>query len=98
MFNAEAGLKRYAEEHGKKQAIEMMTDINEYTRLYTPKKPVTEQTSKPSLRYDRTLLDYNEHFIELSNWGEDLRTLFFMLVGSFALMVAAPLYGALLIS
>ena len=98
MFNVESGFKRYADEHGKQEAVELVADINGYTRLYTPNEPVTEQMAKPDLRYFRSLFDCNEHFIELSNWGEDLRTLFFMLAGLFLLAVAVPTYGALLIS
>lgn len=75
MFDIEAGLQRHTEENGKKKAIELYADINEYTRRYTPKSPVDEQTAKPSLRLDRCLFDYNEHFIELSNWGEEKRAL-----------------------
>lgn len=96
MFNVEAGFKRYAEKFGKKQAIEMVADINQYTRLYTPKESPTEETAQPGLKYSRSLFDYNEHFIELSNWGEDLRTLFFMLaVLMFGIFPAIPIGGVI---
>ena len=75
MFDIEAAFKRYADEHGQQEAVELVADINEYTRLYTPNEPITEQMAEPSFKFDRTVLDYNEHFIELSNWGEEKRAL-----------------------
>jgi hypothetical protein len=88
MFDIEQGFLRTTDEYGKRKAVELSADINQYTRLYTPKEPISEKTAKPKLGDDRTLLDYNEHFIELSNGREYLRTLFFML--AVMMFVAAP--------
>lgn len=75
MFNDEAGFLRAIEEHGKQKAVELMGDINEYTRRYGPREPDGEPANDPSLLKTRCLLDFNEHFIELSNGGEYLRSL-----------------------
>ena len=80
MFMHEAGIKRFANEHGKQKAIELVGDINEYTRRYGPREPDGEPANAPSLIETRCLLDFNEHFIELSNGGEYLRSLFFSLL------------------
>ena len=98
MFMHEAGIKRFANEHGKQKAIELVGDINEYTRRYGPREPDGEPANAPSLIETRCLLDFNEHFIELSNGGEYLRSLFFSLLILALLMVGVPLFGALMIT
>ncbi|MBC7380766.1 MAG: MFS transporter [Burkholderiaceae bacterium] len=96
MFDTEQAFLRTTDEYGKQKAVELSADINQYTRLYTPKEPVTEQTAKPRLLDSRTLLDHNEHFIELSNGREYLRTLFFMLaLWMYVLLPAIPIAMAI---
>ncbi len=50
---------------GQKSAVELIGEIHEYTRLYTPK----EAAGYPALNA-RQLFDFNEHFIE---WGSPVR-------------------------
>lgn len=51
-----------------------------------------QKVAKPRLSGLPTLLDANEHFIELSNAGEEKRSLGFVLLGLFGLIALMPLY------
>lgn len=53
--------------------------------------------AKPSLSGRRVLLDFNQHFIEMSNSGEELRSLMFMVLVMAGLMVGLPSYGTFLL-
>lgn len=53
--------------------------------------------AEPSLSGKRMLFDFNEHFIEMSNGGEELRSLMLMLMTMAGFMVGLPLYGASLL-
>lgn len=96
MFTFEAGLRSNVNELGKKKAVELVGDINEYTGRYTPHEPDGEPVAVPGLLTSRCLFDFNEHFIELSNGGEDLRSLSFLLVIlMFVIGPAIPLVSAI---
>jgi hypothetical protein len=96
MFNVEASFAEHARKHGRKQAIEYIADVNEFTQRYLPKESNSKkrrgESTPPDLQLQRTLLDRNEHFIELSNIGEENRSLQFMLAGLFGLMFCMPLF------
>ncbi|MFP5445398.1 MAG: MFS transporter, partial [Betaproteobacteria bacterium] len=51
-----------------------------------------QEIARPSLFISRALLDFNEHFIELSNAGEYKRSLTFMIALLFGSSVALPAY------
>ena len=51
-----------------------------------------QEYARPSLRGMGTLFDFNEHFIELSNAGEEKRSLGFMLLVLFGLVTLLPVY------
>ena len=95
MFNVEASFAEHARKHGRKQAIEYIADVNEFTQPYSPKESNSKkrrgESTLPDLQLQRTLLDRNEHFIELSNIGEENRSLQFLLAGLFGLMFCMPL-------
>lgn len=68
----------------------------------TPKATNKEKREEPffaapSLSGKRVLFDFNQHFIEMSNSGEELRSLMFMVLMMAGLMMALPLYGASLL-
>ena len=92
MFDAEAGLLAYQKKEGRRPAIELVADINRWTTLHGS-KDLASENAQPSLGLDRSLLDYNEHFIELSNLGEEDRSMMFMLLGLLGLISALPIYG-----
>ncbi|WP_240988912.1 hypothetical protein [Cupriavidus taiwanensis] len=58
-----------------------MADVNEYTQFHFPsgRDSVVRLRANPSLNFARAIFDYNEHFIELSNLGEEDRSLEFLL-------------------
>ena len=95
MFNCESGFVVHRKKHGQREAVELIADINHYTKLQSPKdKPKKNGDSQPALDWQRALFDRNEHFIELSNMGEEDRSLMlmlsgFLLVGLFGLAVLA---------
>ena len=86
MFDAEAGLLAYQKKEGRRRAVELVADINRWTTLYGSKDLPTENV-RTSLGLDRVLFDYNEHFIEMSIMGEEDRSMMFMLLGLFGLMI-----------
>lgn len=96
MFNIEASFAEHAKKHGRKQAIEYIADINEFTQRHLPNESNSRKkrgrSTPPDLQLQRTLLDRNKHFIELSNLGEENRSLQFMLAGWFGLMFCLPLF------
>lgn len=60
----------------------------------TRKEKIEQQKiARPDLYGMRTLFDFNEHFIELSNAEEEKRSLSFMLFLLFGLMCCIPLFG-----
>ncbi|MDQ0572563.1 hypothetical protein QFZ42_004397 [Variovorax paradoxus] len=60
----------------------------------TRKEKIEQQKlARPGLYGMRTLFDFNEHFIELSNAEEEKRSLNFMLLLLFGLMFCVPLFG-----
>lgn len=83
MFDCEAGFLAYRKKHGQHKAVELIADINDYTTLQFPKdKPANKnKRPRPGLNWLRTLFDRNEHFIEMSNMGEEDRSLVVMLSG-----------------
>ena len=95
MFDAEAGLLAYQKKEGRRRAIELVADINRWTTLYGSKDLPTEK-AQSSLGLDRVLFDYNEHFIEMSNMGEEDRSMMFMLLVLMMLvMPALPVYAVI---
>ena len=99
MFNCESGFLVHRKKHGQREAVELIADINHYTKLQSPKdKPKKNGDSQPALDWQRALFDRNEHFIELSNMGEEDRSLDLLLVGLLAFGSLAPLYGAIFIA
>ena len=53
--------------------------------------------AEPCLSSRRVLFDFNQHFIEMNNGGEELRSLMFMVLMMAGLMVGLPLYGTFLL-
>ena len=78
MFMNEETFRRISREHGRQKSVELFGDINEHTRRYRPVEDDGEPKRNPDLMEERCLLDFNEHFIELSNGG-DLKSLSFLL-------------------
>lgn len=99
MFDGEAALLAYQKKEGRRRAVELIADINEWTTLHGPADPPAPE-ALPSLGLQRSLLDYNEHFIELSNMGEEDRSLMFMVLGLMVVALAfmAPFMIVLLFS
>ncbi len=98
MFTIEEGFWRTVAKQGRQKAVELVGDINEYSRRYGPHEPDGEPAAAPSLLNSRCVLDFNEHFVELSNGSEDLRSLAFLLMILLLLMVGVPFFGALAIT
>jgi hypothetical protein len=97
MFDAEAALWANQKTEGRRKAAELVADINQWTTLHGPKDAPTE-SAPPSLGLQRSLFDYNEHFIELSNMGEEDRSLMFMALGLFAFGLCVGAWGAISIT
>ncbi|MHA6826238.1 MFS transporter [Ralstonia pseudosolanacearum] len=86
MFDCEAAFLQHGKKHGKRRAVEYIADINRYTILHLPYEAEGTGLVKPSLLWARSLFDRNENFIELSNMGEEDRSLEF-LMGLFLVLV-----------
>ncbi|MGN8086282.1 MFS transporter [Ralstonia sp. 22086] len=97
MFDCEAAFQQHRKKHGQKEAVEFLADINRYTVLHAPKER-RKDDAKPSLEWARTLFDHNEHFIELSNMGEEDRSVEFMAVGLLWLALGVCLFFWMLLS
>ncbi len=97
MFDCEAGFREHRKKHGQREAVELIADINECTKLSFPKEPVKKKGAKPDLNWQRCLLDHNDHFIELSNMGEEGRSLAFMSMGLLGFGSSIPPIGAALL-
>jgi len=93
MFDCEAAFHAHRKKHGQKEAIEYLADINRYTLLRAPTERAKDKSVSPALDWARTLFDYNEHFIELSNMGEEDRSLMFMLAIAVLTLFALPIMG-----
>ncbi|CBJ40372.1 conserved hypothethical protein (plasmid) [Ralstonia solanacearum CMR15] len=98
MFVCEAEFFSHKKKHGKKEAVEYVADINRYTKLEIPSAVQKAKLPKPSLEWARTLFDYNEHFIEVSNMGEEGRSGLAILALLFLCATLASTYGAILIT
>ncbi|KTT16140.1 hypothetical protein [Pseudacidovorax intermedius] len=103
MFTCESGFLVHRKNHGQREAVELIADINEYTTLLTPKNIPTKRQAKtaefqPRLLWMRTLFDHNEHFIELSNMGEEDRSLDLMLTGLFLGLILFGFAGAIFLT
>ncbi|MDO3624427.1 MFS transporter [Ralstonia pseudosolanacearum] len=96
MFGCEAEFCLHRNKHGQKGAIEFFSDINRYTSLELPYVAKGGRLEKPSLEWARTLFDHNEHFIELSNMGEEDRSVKFMLMALFFSALFLPVMGLFL--
>jgi len=92
MFTCESSLWRVTKKEGRRRAVELVADINEWSMLHGLEDAPADQ-ARSSLGLKRSLLDYNEHFIELSNMGDEDRSLMLMLLGLLLLMSALPIYG-----
>ncbi|WP_115683119.1 MFS transporter [Cupriavidus taiwanensis] len=81
MFDCESAFWLHQKRHGRKEAVEYVADVNEYTQFHFPsgRDSVVRLRANPSLNFARAIFDYNEHFIELSNLGEEDRSLEFLL-------------------
>ncbi len=88
MFDCEAAFHQHRKRRGQREAVEYLADINRYTTLHSPKERSKDKSVNPGLDWARTLFDYNEHFIELSNMGEEDRSLEFLLAVLGILIVA----------
>lgn len=102
MFSTELSYLEERRSQGCKQALDYFADINDNTSLHgiveeCDKKNVNInrkgkyekiKSPEPSLFLSRVLLDFNENFIEMSNQGDEKRSLGFMLF----LIIAAPLF------
>ncbi len=93
MFEAEAALRDARRKMGQRKAIELVADINAYTARRTPRQPASLR-KKPDLKGQRCLFDLNEHFVELSNPGEEDRSLMLVLNG--AIVVATLVFAFVL--
>ena len=71
MFVPERDFSRALKKNGRETAVRATADIHTRTKLYSPQEPAPN--GQPSLDLQRTILDVNEHFVELSNPGEYLR-------------------------
>jgi len=91
MLGCEAEFISYCKKHGRREAVEYIADINRCTRLYSSNEDSRDGGVVPSLRSDRTLFDHNEHFIEMSNMGEN-RSLEILLLGLYGAQLFLPVY------
>ena len=98
MFECEAAFQKERTKFGQRQAVEYIADINRWTHLKSPRQSRGKDDAESSLGWRRTLFDHNEHFIEMSNMGEEGRSLKLMLLLLFFMAFLVPLYGALAIT
>jgi len=84
--------------YGQKQAVEYVADINRYTKLSSPSSEKAGRSALPSLGWMRVLFDRNEHFIEMSNMGEEDRSVSAILSMLIVCGVLAPAYGVALMT
>lgn len=102
MFDCEAGFLAYRKEHGQRKAVEFIADINDYTVLHFPRDKSKKKNKgpRPGLGWLRTLFDRNEHFIEMTNMGEEDRSLIFLLGAMLLIALGwlAPFMGVVLAS
>ncbi|SOY73568.1 NADH-quinone oxidoreductase subunit J [Cupriavidus taiwanensis] len=89
MFDIEATLHVHKKKYGQKEAIEFIADINRHTKIYRPNDLLGV---RPGLDWMRTLFDYNENFIELSNIGEENRSTVFSLVAFFFFLLGVAVF------
>jgi hypothetical protein len=93
MFMNEEAFRRSSAQNGRQKSIELFGDINEHTRRYRPVEADGEMEEGPGLREKRCLFDFNEHFIELSNGGEHLRSLALLLsILMFVILPCIPMF------
>lgn len=92
MFTCEAAFREHSKKHGQREAIEYIADVNRYTVLHMPSGGSGKKPAKPSLVWLRTIFDRNEHFIEMSNMGEEDRSLELLLA---ILLLSAPALAVL---
>ena len=90
MFDCEAAFHQHIRKRGRKEAVEYIADINRYTSLSLPSGGGAGKSVSPSLGWMRVLFDRNEHFIELSNMGEEDRSLLLLLA---TLLVMLPVFS-----
>ena len=97
MFNCESGFLVNRKKHGQREAIELIADINAYTMLVAPKDKQRRKNgeAEPHLNWQRTLFDRNEHFVELSNMGEEERSLMTLLSAWIMGLLLLALAGAI---
>ncbi|WP_230586808.1 hypothetical protein [Ralstonia solanacearum] len=93
MFNCEAAFHQHRKKHGHKEAIEYIADVNRHTALQLPSEEGGGKSTSPSLGWMRSLFDRNEHFIEISNMGEEDRSLELLLT---ILFLSLPVSMAIL--
>jgi len=79
MFDVEAEFRSNQRRHGLIAAREFFADINRYTNLQTLADAQASK-QKPALHHSRTLFDFNEHFIELTNMGAEDRSMISVIV------------------
>ncbi|WP_081262326.1 hypothetical protein [Ralstonia solanacearum] len=93
MFNCEAAFHQHRKKHGQKEAIEYIADVNRHAALQLPSEEGGGKSTSPSLGWMRSLFDRNEHFIEMSNMGEEDRSLELLLT---ILLLSLPVSMAIL--
>jgi len=98
MFDCEAGFFQYRKKHGQQQAVELVADINHYTRLYLPDERSKKKDTQADLLWKNCLFDHNEHFIELSNMGEEDRSLALMLSALFVALLCLSVFAAIFLT
>ncbi|XAQ44913.1 MFS transporter [Ralstonia solanacearum] len=91
MFACEAAFHQHRKKHSRREAVEYIADVNRHTVLHLPSGKDGRKPYGPSLVWSRTLFDRNEHFIELSNMGEEDRSLEFLLA---LLLLSLPIIAA----
>ncbi|WP_197339643.1 hypothetical protein [Ralstonia solanacearum] len=83
MFDCEAAFHQHRKKRGCKEAVEYVADINRYTLLCS-----SSGEGGARLSWMRTLFDRNENFIELSNMGEEDRSISLLLA---SLLILLPI-------
>ena len=86
-----ADINQYTRLHGIHEGMKPRAE-NE-PKLTRKEKLQQQEHARASLYGMRALLDFNEHFIELSNGGEEKRSLGFMLLILSGLVLSLPIFG-----
>ncbi|MDO3557984.1 hypothetical protein [Ralstonia pseudosolanacearum] len=94
MFDCEAAFHQHRKKRGQREAVEYIADVNRHTALRSPYGDDKSKSVNPNLVWSRTLFDRNEHFIELSNIGDEDRSVSAILAILVICGTLGPAYGA----